>query len=165
MKALQLKMNSKIGPLFLVASEHGLHGVFWRESNIPFVEGDNSAAEKFLNLAVKEITEYLNGDRKTFSVPLVPIGTEFQMKVWKELAKIPYGETRSYKDIALALNDANASRAVGTANGKNPISIIIPCHRVISSDGTLGGYAGGLDIKKTLLELEGSLSQMTLSNF
>jgi methylated-DNA-[protein]-cysteine S-methyltransferase len=107
-----------------------------------------------LKKAELQLEEYLSGKRKDFDLPLDPSGTKFQKRVWEQLAKIPYGETRSYKDIAKALNQESASRAVGSANGQNPLSIIVPCHRVISSDGSLGGYAGGLGIKETLLNLE-----------
>lgn len=107
--------------------------------------------------AYLQILEYLNGYRKEFSIPLNPKGTEFQNKVWKELLNIPYGETRSYKDIAISIGIKNGARAVGNANGKNPILIIIPCHRVISSDGSLGGYSSGLNLKKKFLELESKI--------
>ena len=99
-------------------------------------------------------SEYFDGKRKIFDLPLKPEGTEFQLKDWNALREIPYGETRSYKDIAIAIGNPKACRAVGTANHNNPISIIIPCHRVIGSDGSLTGYGGGLDKKTYLLELE-----------
>lgn len=108
----------------------------------------------FTELVYKEIMEYLNGKRKSFDIKYEINGTEFQKKVWKELTKIPYGETRSYKEIAVAVGNPKASRAVGMANNKNPIAIIVPCHRVIGSDGKLVGYAGGLDMKRALLTLE-----------
>lgn len=101
-----------------------------------------------------QLLEYLNGDRKVFDLPLQMEGTEFQKKVWEALLTIPYGETRSYKEIAGQVGDIKATRAVGMANNKNPIAIVVPCHRVVGADGTLTGYAGGLDIKKRLLELE-----------
>lgn len=102
----------------------------------------------------KQLIEYFNGSRKKFDLPIAPKGTEFQLKVWKALLAIPYGETRSYKDIAIAIGNEKASRAVGMANNRNPISIIIPCHRVIGSNGKLVGYGGGLTIKEYLLTLE-----------
>ncbi|MNJ96771.1 Methylated-DNA--protein-cysteine methyltransferase, inducible [compost metagenome] len=155
MDKTQRKMKSKIGPLYLVASEKGLHGVFWKEQVIPLNEkSENLKAVQFIEQAVGEIEEFLQGKRKTFQVHLAPEGTDFQKRVWHRLAQIPYGVTKSYKDIACELDDPKACRAVGTANGRNPLSIIVPCHRVISSDGTLGGYAGGLDIKTKLLDLE-----------
>jgi len=105
-----------------------------------------------------QLKEYFNLKRKKFYVPLDIEGTEFQMKVWNELKKIPYGKTASYKDIAIAVGNVKAVRAIGRANGKNPVPIIIPCHRVIEHSGKLGGYSGGVGIKEKLLEIEGSLS-------
>jgi methylated-DNA-[protein]-cysteine S-methyltransferase len=104
--------------------------------------------------AAKQITEYLDGTRKEFTVKLNPKGTEFQRKVWEALCAIPYGETRSYKQIAEAVGNAKASRAIGMANHNNPIMCIIPCHRVIGANGSLVGYAGGLPVKEHLLNLE-----------
>ena len=101
-----------------------------------------------------QLKEYLSGKRKNFDIEIEMIGTEFQKKVWKELLNIPYGETRSYKDIAIAIGNEKACRAVGNANNKNPIAIIVPCHRVVGSDGSMTGYAGGLDIKEKLLKIE-----------
>lgn len=107
--------------------------------------------------AAKQLDEYFNKKRKTFDLPLKPEGTDFQKKVWKALQRIPYGTTASYGEIAAAIGNHKASRAVGMANNRNPIAIIIPCHRVIGADGSLVGYAGGLEIKKILLELENAI--------
>lgn len=104
----------------------------------------------------KQINEYLEGKRRTFDIPIKMQGTEFQKKVWKELIKIPYGETRSYKQIAEGIGNPKASRAVGMANHNNPIAIIVPCHRVIGTNKKLVGYAAGLDIKQKLLGIEGA---------
>ena len=104
--------------------------------------------------AASQLFEYLNGKRKEFDLPLLKDGTDFQISVWNELLKIPYGETRSYKDIAVAINNEKAVRAVGMANNRNKISIFIPCHRVIGSNKKLVGYGGGLEIKEFLLNLE-----------
>lgn len=101
-----------------------------------------------------QICEYLKGDRQNFDLPLNPSGTDFQQTIWSELLNIPYGETRTYKDIALAIGSEKSTRAVGSANNKNPIPIIIPCHRVIASDGSLSGYVGGADIKQKLINIE-----------
>lgn len=101
-----------------------------------------------------QLNEYFQGERKEFDIPLNPSGTDFQQTVWSELLNIPYGQTRSYKDIASEIGTQNACRAVGNANNKNPIPIIIPCHRVVSSDGKMSGYVGGETIKTKLLELE-----------
>ena len=103
---------------------------------------------------MKQLEEYFAGERKTFDVPLDLWGTPFQQEVWKALLQIPYGETRSYQDIAQSVGNPKAVRAVGGANGRNPVPVIVPCHRVIRSDGNLGGYGGGLDIKRDLLDLE-----------
>ena len=104
----------------------------------------------------KQLKEYFNRERKEFNLLLEIFGTDFQKKVWDELTKIPYGETISYGELANRMGDKNLMRAVATANGANPIPIIIPCHRVIGADGSLTGYGGGLDVKQKLLELEGS---------
>lgn len=101
-----------------------------------------------------QVEEFMTGQRTAFNVKLNPQGTDFQKRVWAELCRIPCGETRSYKDVAVALGNENASRAVGTANGKNPVPLIIPCHRVIASNGSLAGFAHGINIKQKLLELE-----------
>jgi methylated-DNA-[protein]-cysteine S-methyltransferase len=106
--------------------------------------------------AIKQLDSYFSGNRKTFDIPLSLVGTYFQEAVWKELMKIPFGETRSYLELSRQLSNPDAIRAVASANGANAISIIIPCHRIIGSDGNLVGYAGGLDAKKRLLRLEGA---------
>lgn len=104
--------------------------------------------------AHNQLEEYFKGIRKTFDLPLAPKGTEFQKKVWKELLNIPYGSTCSYKDIAISIGNEKACRAVGNANNKNPIFIVIPCHRVIGANGDLVGYGSGIELKKKLLDLE-----------
>jgi len=124
-------------------------------TNIGFspVKGENKETP-LIKEAYKELCEYFAGERQKFNLPLNPNGTGFQKRVWKALLKIPYGQTTAYKDIAIAIGSEKACRAVGLANNKNPICIVIPCHRVIGSNGSLTGYAGGLDIKKKLLEIE-----------
>lgn len=109
---------------------------------------------KLTEQVFSQITEYLEGNRKTFDFAYELRGTEFQKKVWKALCDIPYGETRSYKDVARAVGNEKASRAIGMANNKNPIGIAVPCHRVIGTDGKLVGYAGGIDMKMFLLDME-----------
>jgi methylated-DNA-[protein]-cysteine S-methyltransferase len=109
-----------------------------------------------LKEAIKQLDEYFSGTRKSFDLPLRPKGTSFMQSVYKALLKIPYGRTSSYKEIAMAIGNEKACRAVGNANNKNPIAIIIPCHRIIGQNGKLVGYAGGLEIKKALLSLENS---------
>lgn len=153
---LQWLMKSKIGPLYLVASEKGLQGVHWKKQSAPMMKSLNGSSLQIKSLAqaVEQLEEYFSGKRKKFDLPLHFQGTEFQKKVWKQLSKIPYGKTYSYRDIARKIKNEKAVRAVGTANGKNPFCIIVPCHRVIAADGTLGGYTGGLKLKTRLLGLE-----------
>lgn len=123
-------------------------------TNLNFEKEDNIKETELIKMAYNQLTEYFNGKRNKFDLPLEFIGTEFQIKVWKALLTIPYGETRSYKQIAEQVGCPKGARAVGMANNKNEIMIVVPCHRVIGSTGKLVGYAGGLDIKETLLELE-----------
>lgn len=138
------------GLLQISASQHGV-------KQIIFVSDKNKEIKtsSATDTAKKQLEEYFNGERRDFYLPLAPSGTEFQKLVWSELAKIPFGQTQSYQDIANAIGKPKAMRAVGAANGKNPISIIVPCHRVIGKNGTLTGYAGGLERKAWLLKLEG----------
>ena len=119
-------------------------------------EGDTIPGKRteLTDLVYFQIMEYLEGKRKTFDFPYELSGTDFQKKVWKELCKIPYGETRTYKEIATSIGNPKASRAVGMANNKNPITIVVPCHRVVGSNGKLVGYAGGLEMKEALLKIE-----------
>ncbi len=130
-------------------------------TEVKFVDEIESATSSsvILDDCRNQLGEYFCGKRKEFSLPLAPEGTEFQKKVWQELQNIPFGETRSYLDIALKLGDKNLTRAVGAANGKNPIAIIIPCHRVIGEDGKLTGYAGGLWRKEWVLDFESKKEQ------
>lgn len=109
---------------------------------------------EFTDQVYAQIMEYMEGKRKTFDFPYKLSGTDFQKKVWKELRKIPYGETRTYKEIATSIGNPKACRAVGMANNKNPITIVVPCHRVVGSNGKLVGYAGGLEMKEALLQIE-----------
>lgn len=159
MSSLQWMMETKVGPLYLVASAKGLQTAFFgKKLKVPFatsLEGDDPVIQ-MLTQAVQELNEYFDGYRKKFDVPLDVNGTDFQKLVWKALSKIPYGKTYSYSEIAHQIGKDKAVRAVGTANGRNPICIIVPCHRVIAADGTLGGYSGGIEIKEQLLQLEGS---------
>lgn len=117
-------------------------------------EGFEKKETALIKETFKQLEEYLSKKRKVFDLPLVLHGTDFQIKVWKALQKIPYGQTRSYGELAAVTGNPKASRAVGMANNKNPIPVIIPCHRVIGSNGSLTGYAGGLETKKLLLDLE-----------
>ncbi len=137
--------------LYLVATETHL-------INIQFTQPQKAMLQttELLYMATIQLDEYFQGKRTTFSLPFKLIGTPFQLAVWKELQNIPYGQTTSYKEIAQKINKPKAYRAVGMANNKNPLPIIIPCHRVIGSNGKLIGYAGGLNLKNYLLELEKS---------
>lgn len=153
MKTLQWKLQTFIGPLYLVASENGLRGIFWKKQLHPMASSPTES--KTLTETIIQVEEYLNGERKKFTIKLDLQGTEFQKKVWQQLLLIPYGKTRSYQEIAELIDNNKAVRAVGSANGRNPISLIVPCHRVIGCNGTLTGYAGGLKIKEKLLKLEG----------
>jgi methylated-DNA-[protein]-cysteine S-methyltransferase len=126
-----------------------------------FVEDETPSSNSVPHVLLQckqELDEYFTGKRKTFNVPLAPVGTEFQQQVWGELLKIDFGTTTSYMAIAKKMNNPGAVRAVGLANGKNPIGVIIPCHRVIGEDGSLTGYAGGLWRKRWLLDHEGNTS-------
>lgn len=149
---LQWKHTSSIGPLYLVVSNHGLVGLFWKKQNHPMAKSLQDSL--YLVETVRQVEEYLKGERTSFKLVLDIKGTDFQLRVWNELLRIPYGKTCSYKDIAQSISNEKAVRAVGTANGRNPLSLIIPCHRVIGSNGTLTGYAGGLKVKEKLLKLE-----------
>lgn len=153
-------MPSPIGKLLLVANNQGVltHILFEGDPAPAGAIYDENAAPN----AVQQLEEYFADDRKDFDLPLAPQGTEFQRSVWNELLNIPFGETRSYLQVAVAIGKPSATRAVGAANGQNPIPVIIPCHRVIGSDGSLTGYGGGLPIKRKLLELEGLLSPALL---
>jgi methylated-DNA-[protein]-cysteine S-methyltransferase len=147
-----------IGLLELKASSDGL-------SSVLFIETDalpTTIIPKVLDDAVAQLLEYFTGERTTFSLKLDPSGTDFQRRVWRELEAIPFGKTTSYLAMAKQLGDPKVIRAAASANGKNPISIIIPCHRVIGSDGSLTGYAGGLHRKKWLLEHESPVTQGSL---
>jgi methylated-DNA-[protein]-cysteine S-methyltransferase len=138
----------------LVASKSGLRGLEFHSFAEP--EGERNDHNRWMNLAAEELRAYFAGSLRAFSVPLDMEGTEFQLCVWHHLTKIPYGETRSYAQVAEAVGRPKAVRAVGAANGSNPVAIIVPCHRVIGSTGKLTGYGGGLPMKKRLLELEGA---------
>jgi methylated-DNA-[protein]-cysteine S-methyltransferase len=150
-------MKSPVGGLKLIASENGLSAILWEDDDPKRVR-ELSAIEDGKNSILmqteQELNEYFDGKRKEFTVPLDPVGTEFQKRVWKELAAIPFGETRTYGQLAKKIGGSNLSRAIGGANRRNPISIITACHRVIGSDGSLTGYAGGLEAKQCLLDLE-----------
>jgi methylated-DNA-[protein]-cysteine S-methyltransferase len=144
--------ETEIGELAIADNGKAITELYFK--NKIDLEGKNIEETELIKKAFNEFKEYLSGARKNFDISLEPEGTEFQLKVWEALKSIPYGETCSYKDIAEKVGSPKAYRAVGLANNKNPISIFIPCHRVIGSNGKLIGYGGGLDVKEFLLKLE-----------
>jgi O-6-methylguanine DNA methyltransferase len=149
------RANSPAGPLLLALSSRGLLRLEFDRGQP--AEGPNQTwteSNAALKPWLRELDEYFSGQRRDFSLPLDLRGTDFQLKCWRALLDIPYGETRSYRDIARAIGHPHAFRAVGMSNNRNPIAIVVPCHRVIASDGTLCGYGGGLDLKRKLLDLE-----------
>lgn len=151
-------MASPVGELTLVASEHGLAAVLWENDDPKRVRLEPRVERQdhpVLDEAGQQLGEYFAGQREAFDLPLDFKGTDFQKSVWAALLTIPFGETRSYADIAGQIGKPSACRAVGAANGRNPISIIAPCHRVVGANGALTGFAGGLDAKRYLLGLEG----------
>lgn len=151
------KVASAVGPLYLVSSRRGLCGLYFghRVASSALL-GDNRR-DRFLNQAEEELAEYFDGKREVFGVALDARGSQFQRAVWRALAAIPFGQTRGYGELAEEIENPKAIRAVGNANGANPISIIVPCHRVIGKDGSLIGFGGGLEIKRRLLQHEGVL--------
>ncbi len=163
--AVHTTIDSPIGPLLLIADGHALTGVYLDSetgAQPPMELGTEQPDHPVLVEAADQLDTYFAGERLTFDVPLARSGTEFQQTVWDELTRIPYGETISYGELARRVGNASASRAVGLANGRNPLPIIVPCHRVIGANGTLTGYGGGLERKQWLLEHEREHSGMTL---
>ncbi len=161
MQLVYMYMDSPVGTLKLVAHDHALVAVMWDNEDhkrVRLAALLENTQHPMLLKAKQQLQQYFAGQRQQFDLPLDFQGTDFQQHVWQALLTIPYGETRSYKDIAFQIGNAKAVRAVGAANGKNPISIIAPCHRVIGSGGALVGFAGGLDKKQILLNLEQSKS-------
>ena len=157
MKLAFMEMASPVGQLKLVATETALVAVLWENENpnrVRLAELIENVQHPILLETQKQLNEYFEGQRQVFDLPLDFEGTEFQQKVWQALLTIPFGETRSYKQIAEQIGNVKAVRAVGAANGKNPISIITPCHRVVGANGKLVGFAGGLENKDVLLQLE-----------
>jgi len=146
-------LDTPIGTLRLVCEDGLLSRIEFEDQHSD--DGHAEIGHPVLAACAAQLTDYFAGNRRQFSLPLAARGTRFQQSVWRALATIPYGELRSYRDIAGAIGKPSAVRAVGAANGRNPLPIVVPCHRVIGSDGSLTGFAGGLDAKVFLLELEG----------
>lgn len=155
-----MQIASPVGQLTLVARTGKLAAILWQNdlpTRVKLGAMEECQNQPVLHEAHRQLTEYFAGTRRQFDLELDFAGTDFQKQVWRALLTIPFGETRSYTDIAKQIGNPSAVRAVGAANGRNPISIVAPCHRVIGSNGTLTGFAGGLQAKQILLQLEGSL--------
>lgn len=170
MTSYHIQYPSPLGDLDLIAHETALTHIYWpAHKGAPEFEAQPGEAHPILQQAQCELEEYFRGERKIFTVPIDLKGTSFQREVWSALQDIPWGEVRTYAQQAQAIGRPRSVRAVGSANGRNPISIIVPCHRVIGSNGTLTGYAGGVDVKSWLLQHEQGFSsspkQKTLSLF
>jgi methylated-DNA-[protein]-cysteine S-methyltransferase len=165
-------LDTPIGTLVLAADAEGLRHIEFPSNRHPvnragWVPGAEGAAAEILAITAQQLREYFDGTRRDFDLPLMPRGTEFQLQVWRALATIPFGATWSYGELARVIGKPDAMRAVGAANGRNPLPIVLPCHRVIGADGSLTGFGGGLPIKEALLRLEGALpvSARTLGLF
>lgn len=150
--------ESPIGWIELCGNASGLTSVWFKDEAAVGEEKPNTHTEQ----GKQELKEYFEGKREVFSVALDATGSPFQLKVWDSLLRLPFGKTQSYLELAISLGDENLTRAVGMANGKNPIGIIVPCHRIIGVDGSLTGYAGGLERKKWLLRHEGVIRQLEM---
>lgn len=151
-------MDSPLGPLLLTAQDAGLTGVAFADGAGPARSAPEEAAPQaaaHVRAARLQLEQYFTGSLRAFSLTLAPRGTAFQREVWAALCRVPFGRTVSYGDIARVIGRPRASRAVGAANGSNPLAIVVPCHRVVGADGTLTGYGGGLERKRLLLALEG----------
>lgn len=150
-----LRIPSPVGPLLLAGDHHALHAIEFENGRHPLDRGGWVEAEStLLRRAASQLQEYFEGARQGFELPLAPRGTPFQLAAWQALARIPYGQTRSYAEQAAALGRPTATRAVGAANGRNPLPIVLPCHRVIGANGALTGFGGGLEAKRWLLAHE-----------
>ena len=152
-------MPSPVGRLLLAASDDGLHLIEFEHPRHPMSHCDGWEAREcdVIGRTAAQLREYFEGTRRDFDLPLAPRGTEFQRSVWRTLEAIPYGETISYAQLAQRVGKPSAMRAVGAANGRNPLPLVLPCHRVIGSDGSLTGFGGGLPTKEFLLRMEGAL--------
>jgi methylated-DNA-[protein]-cysteine S-methyltransferase len=154
-------MPSPVGPLRLVCDERGLRRICFARDRHPRAEDlQGTHAPARLAFARRQLEEYFAGERRSFELPLRPQGTPFQLEVWEGLRTIPWGRTWSYAELAQAIGKPKAMRAVGAANGRNPLPIVVPCHRVIGADGSLTGFGGGIEIKARLLALEGRDSDL-----
>jgi methylated-DNA-[protein]-cysteine S-methyltransferase len=158
MRATHTMTDSPLGELTLVAHDGVLAGLYFAEHTRRPKPGDfGDRDDGSFQAAIEQLGEYFRGDRTAFDLPLAPRGNPFQQRVWSLLRRIPYGQVRSYGQLATELGDPRLARAVGAANGRNPISVIVPCHRVVGAGGSLVGYAGGLARKRFLLDVEGAV--------
>ena len=158
-------LPSPVGPLRLAATDAGLRAILWPADGdrVALPEAHDDPDHPVLVEAARQLGEYFDGDRTEFDLPLDPVGTPFQRSAWDALRTIPYGETVSYAEQAGRMGDARKARAVGAANGKNPLSIVVPCHRVVGADGSLTGFAGGVETKAWLLAHERATAGQTLA--
>ena len=156
------RIDSPVGPLMLAADDAGLRHIEFRDNRHPANRADwHGGDNAVLQAAEAQLGEYFAGRRRRFELPLAPQGTPFQRQVWQALAGIPYGATVSYAQLARQIGNPAGLRAVGAANGRNPLPIVLPCHRVIGADGELTGFGGGLPVKQFLLQLEGALPEQS----
>ncbi|MCO1575810.1 methylated-DNA--[protein]-cysteine S-methyltransferase [Crossiella sp. SN42] len=156
-------LDSPYGPLTLVAQDGALAGIYMEQQrHLPSKESFGEPDPSAFGQAIEQLNAYFAGELRSFDLPMTLLGTEFQRSVWQLLLEIPYGETATYGELAQRLGNPAAARAVGLANGKNPISIIVPCHRVIGSTGNLTGYGGGLAKKRQLLDFERGQDQLSV---
>jgi len=154
------KWASPVCDLYFYADDEGLLILAFKDTHEKLATARDitkvsKATSPIIEATIKQLEEYFSGKRRKFELPLKPTGTDFQKNAWKELGRIPFGGTLSYSQQAKRIDSANAVRAIGSANGKNPISIVVPCHRVITQSGKISGYAGGPEVKRKLLQLEG----------
>ena len=154
------RIDSPIGPLMLAADDAGLRHIEFRDNRHPANRADwHGGDSEILQASEAQLADYFAGTRRDFDLPLAPQGTAFQLQVWHELARIPFGATISYAQLAQRIGNPSGTRAVGAANGRNPLPIVLPCHRVIGADGSMTGFGGGLPTKEFLLRLEGALPE------
>lgn len=160
------RIDSPIGPLMLAADDIGLRHIEFRDNSHPADRRDwHGGNNDILQATEAQLIEYFDGGRRTFELPLAPQGTPFQLQVWDALARIPFGATISYAQLAQRIGNPAGTRAVGAANGRNPLPIVLPCHRVIGADGAMTGFGGGLPTKEFLLRLEGALPAVQVGLF
>ena len=155
------RFTTPLGPVLATANERGINGIYFVGQRYEIIiENDWREArdDPVLNECARQLGEYFEGKRREFDLPLAAAGSDFQERVWREIARIPFGETVSYAELARRAGAPGSARAAGAATGRNPLAVVVPCHRVVGSDGSLTGYAGGLERKTRLLEIEGAMA-------